>query len=333
MYHKNSFTVFCLIICFGILTSCSETTYMAHVAKQIPLPGDTPKSVGYYKVGTPYKIKNRQYYPAETFSHTETGIASWYGPNFHGKLTANGEIFNKNDLTAAHRTLQLPSIIRVTNLRNGRSIILRVNDRGPFAHDRVLDVSERAASLLGFKNQGTTKVRIDVLPYESRKVAEAAKAGKNTSGYEIALNQNKVPSRSNVQQQRIASPVTPNRKPEPVTQVVLSNNTAPTPIPRPAPVERQVISHPVDYNAQPPIPQSLEGRIYVQTGAFSDEQNAARYSQQINNIAPSNVYRTVRNDTPLYRVRLGPFESRMAANATIEQLDQNGINKAVIVID
>ena len=170
-----------LVFLSVVLAGCSETQYVAHVAKQIALPGDTPRTVGHYKVGNSYVIKGRRYYPKERFNFTQTGTASWYGPGFHGKMTANGEIYNQNDLTAAHRTLQLPSIIRVTNVRNGRSIILRVNDRGPYAHNRVLDVSERAATLLGFKKQGVTKIRLEVLPEASRQVAAKAKAGIDTT--------------------------------------------------------------------------------------------------------------------------------------------------------
>ncbi len=333
MYHKNPLIIFCLVVCFSLLTSCTKTAYVAHVAKQIPFPTDTPKTVGYYKVGSSYTIKNRRYYPAETFSHTETGKASWYGPGFHGKMTANGEVFNKNDLTAAHRTLQMPSIIRVTNLKNGRSVILRVNDRGPFAHNRVLDVSERAASLLGFKKDGIATIRLEVLPAESKYVAEAAKQGRDTRGYEVALNQNKVPqihSSSNVNQPYAG--ITPPSKPEQITQVQISDINAPTP--RPMPVERQALDQKVIIPSNaPPIPQSLQGRVYVQAGAFASEQNALNYSNQLSRIASSKVYRTQLNNAPLFRVRLGPFENRALANATIEQLNDNGNTNAVIVID
>lgn len=186
-------------ICAGVLNACSEAQYAAHVAKQIPISNDVKnKSIGHYKVGNPYKIAGRKYYPEERFKFSEVGIASWYGPQFHGKQTANGEIFDKFELTAAHRTLQMPSIVRVTNLKNGRNIIVRVNDRGPFAHDRVIDLSERSAELLGFKNDGTTKVRIDVLEDYSKKVAAMARNSQSTRGFEVALNQNKTHLASNV---------------------------------------------------------------------------------------------------------------------------------------
>lgn len=115
------------------------------------------------KVGKPYKIAGEWYYPKEDPTYDEVGLASWYGKDFHGKKTANGEYFNMNALTAAHKTLPLPTFVKVTNLSNGRSIILRVNDRGPFVGDRIIDVSRRGAQLLGFQKQGVTRVRIQAV--------------------------------------------------------------------------------------------------------------------------------------------------------------------------
>jgi len=132
---------------------------------------------GYYKVGAPYQIDGVWYYPKEDLSYDETGIASWYGEQFHGRYTANGEIFDLNALTAAHRTLPMPSVVRVTNLENGRAIKLRVNDRGPYARGRILDVSRRGAQLLGFEGNGTAKVRVQIMVEDSIQVAAIAKRG------------------------------------------------------------------------------------------------------------------------------------------------------------
>lgn len=115
---------------------------------------------GHYKVGEPYQIAGRWYHPREDHAYQETGMASWYGQDFHRKKTANGEIFDKNALTAAHKTLPLPSMVRVENLENGRAVLVRVNDRGPFAKNRIIDVSEKAARLLGFHGDGTAQVRV-----------------------------------------------------------------------------------------------------------------------------------------------------------------------------
>ena len=128
-----------------------------------------------YKVGAPYQINGVWYYPAVDYDYDETGLASWYGGRFDQKYTANGEMFDLNELTAAHRTLPMPSIVQVTNLDNGRTLQLRVNDRGPYAPRRIIDVSRRASQLLGFETGGTAPVRVKVMKEESIRVAELAK--------------------------------------------------------------------------------------------------------------------------------------------------------------
>ncbi len=122
---------------------------------------EVPKGGGYYTVGQPYRVAGKTYVPRDNPRYSKVGLASWYGSAFHGRLTANGEVYDVNGLTAAHPTLPLPSYVRVTNLENGRSLVLRVNDRGPFAHNRLIDVSAHAADMLGFKGKGTAKVRVD----------------------------------------------------------------------------------------------------------------------------------------------------------------------------
>lgn len=116
---------------------------------------------GRNQVGKPYKVKGKWYYPKEVRSYSKVGKASWYGSAFHGRLTANGEIYDMTHLTAAHPTLPLPSYARVTNLKNGNSVIVRINDRGPFAHGRVIDLSKRAAELLDYTHTGIATVKVD----------------------------------------------------------------------------------------------------------------------------------------------------------------------------
>ena len=120
-----------------------------------------PKGGGTYRVGKPYVVAGKTYVPAEPSSYKTEGLASWYGDDFHGRLTANGEVFDMHSIAAAHPTLPMPSYVRVTNLNNGRSMVVRVNDRGPFHGNRVIDVSQRAADLLGFKRRGTARVRVE----------------------------------------------------------------------------------------------------------------------------------------------------------------------------
>jgi rare lipoprotein A len=120
-----------------------------------------PKGGGTYRVGKPYMVAGRVYVPEEDPSYRAEGIASWYGDDFHGRLTANGEVFDMASLTAAHPTLPIPSYARVTNLSNGKSLIVRVNDRGPYHGNRLIDVSNKAAELLEFKGNGVARVRVE----------------------------------------------------------------------------------------------------------------------------------------------------------------------------
>jgi rare lipoprotein A len=120
-----------------------------------------PKGGGTYRVGKPYMVGGRMYVPQEDVNYSEVGLASWYGDDFHGRLTANGEVFDMDGLSAAHPTLPMPCYARVTNLSNGKSLVVRVNDRGPYAANRVIDLSHKAAELLDFKSNGVAKVRVD----------------------------------------------------------------------------------------------------------------------------------------------------------------------------
>ena len=120
-----------------------------------------PKGGGTYRVGKPYVVAGRTYVPEENANYRAEGLASWYGDDFHGRLTANGEVFDMTSLTAAHPTLPIPSYARVTNVANGKSLIVRVNDRGPYHGNRLIDVSNRAATLLEFKNVGIARVRVE----------------------------------------------------------------------------------------------------------------------------------------------------------------------------
>ena len=135
----------------------NETAKSTGKCKAVAAPG--PK-----KIGKPYKINGVTYYPMESADgYSEVGIASWYGPGFHGKLTANGERYNQKAMTAAHKTLPLPTLVKVENLENGKSIVVRVNDRGPYSKGRIIDLTETGARRLDMLDKGTAKVRVSVL--------------------------------------------------------------------------------------------------------------------------------------------------------------------------
>ena len=136
----------------------AETEYGV---KASPRPGYMRRGGGRDQVGKPYKVKGKWYYPKEDKNYKKTGTASWYGDAFHGRLTANGEIYDMTHLTAAHPTMPLPSYARVTNVENGSSVIVRVNDRGPYAHNRLIDLSKRAAEMLDYTHGGTAQVKVE----------------------------------------------------------------------------------------------------------------------------------------------------------------------------
>lgn len=169
--YIKSFAVLGLFL--GLLTSCSTgTPELAGLSPQAQ--AEIIKNYGgIYKIGKPYQIAGRWYYPKEDYKYSETGVASWYGEDFNGKRTANGERYNMNTLTAAHRTLPLPCIVKVTNLQNGRSVVVRVNDRGPYVKDRIIDLSKHGAQLLGYMGQGTTKVKVEIMAKESKALKAA----------------------------------------------------------------------------------------------------------------------------------------------------------------
>lgn len=158
-----------------------------------------PKGGGRYQVGKPYTVAGRTYTPAEDPDYSATGDASWYGADFHGRRTANGEIFSANAITGAHPTLPLPSYVRVTNQANGRSIIVRVNDRGPYMPGRIMDLSYRAASMLGYVNNGHAQIKAEYVgpaPLEgddTRQLVASYSGPANFdtgSGYKVADNTN-----------------------------------------------------------------------------------------------------------------------------------------------
>ncbi len=144
-------------------TKFSSALYGVKGSPRVTTSKKVRKGGGRYQVGKPYKIKNKWYYPKEQPGYNRVGMASWYGPNFHGRLTANGEVYDQYALSAAHPTLPLPSYAKVTNLENGSSVIVRINDRGPFSNKRIIDLSAQASKMLGYQHQGLAKVRVRYL--------------------------------------------------------------------------------------------------------------------------------------------------------------------------
>jgi rare lipoprotein A (peptidoglycan hydrolase) len=186
---------------------------------------------GRYHVGKPYQVAGKLYQPEEDTAYDQTGMASWYGASFHGRLTANGEIFDRTAITAAHPTMPLPSYVRVTNLKNNRSIVVRVNDRGPFRDNRLIDVSEQTAALLGFRRRGLTKVRVQY-------VSPAPLAGDDEESLLATLQ-----GPTNLEPRVVLASAS---APRPMLSDALAFMSERTPRPRPAEaaIERLVVSKP-----------------------------------------------------------------------------------------
>lgn len=327
-----------LVATFAIgLSACTEMQFMAAGYKEYNAPSG---SKGDFKVGRPYQVQGTTYRPTESYSLDETGISSWYGPGFHGGRTANGEKFDANELTAAHRTLQLPCLVRVTNLENGRSLIVRVNDRGPFARGRIIDVSKRAADLLGFLGKGTAKVRVQVLAEESRQMAEAAKQGKDTRGMEVALNNappplETVPAPQPVVQQASADGTFQTAGLDPVQVETLS---APTPtestVYSPSGVQGHTTStgkfYPDPVVKQFPVTPTS---IYVQAGSFGNHENAIRVSSALQGLGNVRINPVVVNGQQYFRVQVGPINAVDTADGVLSRVINKGYPEARIMVD
>jgi len=281
---------------------------------------------GYYKVGNPYKVAGRWYHPAEDPSYNRTGIASWYGPQFHGRQTANGERFNMNALTAAHTTLPMPSWVRVTNLENGRSIVLRVNDRGPFVGDRIIDVSRRGAQLLGFEKQGTTRVRVQVVagPDAPAPVQMAAARRSSTQPQEAPKQAPKAASTSAPVPQRAQETVVA----APVDAVEIAGSipgTASTGVSAASPVDTG--TRWLAAEAGP------DDRVYIQAGAFSAYKSARQVAEGLERLGRVELSPLSQGGQYIYRVRIGPLASMGEAGSLLGEVQALGHNAARIVVD
>ncbi len=282
--------IFFKFLCLFLLFGCSETTFLINSAKRIGSWGDEP----IYKVGNPYKINGKWYYPAVDYQYDEVGIASWYGPGFHGKTTANGEVFDQNKISAAHRTLPMPSVVKVTNLENGLVLDkVRINDRGPFARNRIIDLSKKAAEELGFIKNGVAKVRVEILEDESRKYVSTDQ--KNNYVAEAA-------EVTEISKKNLLS--SPERK-------------------------EKVVEKKTEENLENSILTNKE--LLIQVGAFTDHRNAKTLSEKLSEFK-AYINRVFINNKYLYRVRIGPINNLDLANDMKRKLFELGYTSSHLVM-
>ena len=269
-----------------------------------------------YKIGDPYQVGGVWYYPERDLTYDKTGIGSWYGDEFAGRLTANGEIFDPENITAAHKTLPMPSVVRVTNLDNGKSLVVRVNDRGPFVPGRIIDLSRESARLLGFKEAGIAKVRVQLLAEQSLRLEELAKKGKfpeveglpeeekpefnavGTSNVSFSATSTSGRSSYNAEQGQSA--------------IDLLNSSR---------VGEMIEVAPIDTN------------IWVQIGAFHSPANATNVLNKVSSVGSGRISQIDVNGQRLHRVRLGPASSVEMADTLLDGVFDLGFSGARIVVD
>jgi rare lipoprotein A len=310
------------------LAGCAETTLVTNGSK---IATEDQNGIPPYKLGKPYQIEGAWYYPKIDYDYNETGIASWYGPNFHGKSTANGEIFDQNALTAAHKTLPMPTIVRVTNLQNGRSIEVRINDRGPFKNNRVIDLTRRGAQLLGFEAQGTARVRVQVMKEDS--ILLANKVG----GAQLAYAGEPEPQATGPQPSAAPAGTV-------VTQKLPPGQSAPATAPVQPPASSSVVGLPKPSPAQAAATMpSLNGsisyapvkptNIFIQAGAFLQQSNALKLTQQLATLGQTRITPARIGAQTFYRVRLGPIQRVEDADALLQKVIGTGQPDARIVVE
>jgi rare lipoprotein A len=272
-----------------VLGGCTTTHHvMPAKAVSTTAPRSTAPGTS-VKIGQPYQVLGQWYYPSDDRGYDTTGVASWYGPGFHGLSTANGEPYDQDGLTAAHKTLPLPCYVEVSNLENGRQLVVRVNDRGPFVGTRLIDLSRRSAQLLGIDRAGTAKVRVRRVFPDSLTIAALALPKPLVTGTAVALA---VPQ------------------------------SAPTPAPTPVAVATVAV---------PPVVAAApfrSGTTFVQVAALSDQGRAAWLSGYLKPFGSTVIERA---SAGLWRVRLGPYQSRAEATLILAQVQAAGYTAAQIV--
>jgi rare lipoprotein A len=273
-----------------------------------------------YKVGNPYQIAGIWYYPKEQPDYNETGIASWYGADFHGMLTANGEVFDRNAISGASPTLPMPVNVRVTNLENGRSLVVRVNDRGPYINGRVIDLSEHAADLLGYRINGTARVRVTYLGRADLFGPGLAPPSQETPP-EIATAVPAAPVQmvetaplAPVSGAKVTPPVVVASLPKPVQHIEVAKLDA------------------IADGRVTEMPIPLATAIYVQAGAFTSPANAGAVAAKLQSTG-ARIYPGRKDGRPIYRVRVGPFQAVPDADAALAQVQALGHSDAQIVVD
>ncbi len=270
-----------------------------------------------YKIGNPYQVGGVWYYPERDLAYDETGIGSWYGDEFAGRLTANGEIFDPDMVTAAHKTLPMPSVVRVTNLDNGKSLVVRINDRGPFVAGRVIDLSREAARLIGYRDQGIARVRVQVLAEQTLRLEKLAKSGNfaEITGDDVAM-----PIVAAVEQPEVSMTATSS------TGKIVNSGAEDNNI---SALELLARSRVGEVITVAPI----RTQLWVQVGAFYAQANASNVLAKVEAVGTGQVSPVDVLGQTLHRVRIGPLSSVEAADRALDGVIGLGFSGARIIVD
>lgn len=314
----------CLVLT-GLNTACTTS-------RPAPVAGDASSTLGKppagYKVGQPYQIRGVWYYPRSDWAYDETGIASWYGEQFHGKPTANGETFDMNGVSAAHKTLQMPVDVRVTNLDNGRSIVARLNDRGPFVNNRIIDMSRRAAQLLGFEREGTARVRVQVIPPGGG--VQLAGTPAFIAAKPVTAPDERTAAAAAPLGKVAAQPLAPPPGVAQAPQLPKGGTAPPIPAPAPPTPTAAAVGTASEKVTLTAVPKTA---IYVQAGAFTRFDNANRLKAQLSGFGQSSITQATRDGLTFFRVRIGPLNGVTEADQLLDRVIGNGQNTARIVVE
>jgi rare lipoprotein A len=269
--------------------------------------GPLPKGGGRYHVGKPYQVAGRWFTPKEQPRYDKTGLASWYGEAFHRRKTSNGEWFNMNDLTAAHATLPLPSYAKVTNLENGRSVIVRINDRGPFVDTRIIDLSKASATALGYKEQGTAQVRVQWIG-----VAPLNDSGQNLLAMNNALGQGAAMSQ--------------------LRQVASSASTSPGLQVAALKSEKPAIPATLATSSGAPMTSKATSAFIVQVASFTDQSNAISAKAMLDGVTDVRVAEAQTNAGYVYRLQTRPIGNEAEAMRVLTEIQSIGFFDAKLVV-
>ena len=320
-----------LLMCSPLaLAACASGPKTAVIAP--PPATQAATEGGIYKVGSPYQVEGLWYYPAEDYAYVQEGIASWYGSDFHGKRTANGDRYDMNDITAAHPTLPMPSVVKITNLDNGRTLKVTVNDRGPFHSKRIIDVSKKAAQLLGFYEAGTARVRVEIDPEESLNLKNIALMKHPPEMPQIAAAPRSVITAAALAPVVAGPSDAYGIAPSAAKASAAKPLAAPQPVAPPKPPNAQTTG-----NLVKPAPASksttvaVAGGLFIQAGAFAEEANARKLEQQLGELGTVHIVPMTVNKKKLYRVRLGPVTDALSATALLGKVKSYGYNDAKVV--